>query len=183
MRLNTTFVLIIALLAYFVLPIFLLLIKNKRAKNITLWCLFAIYACVLLVGVWAQVDVSKQFVNISFDFSTGWANKQISWTFKNLTTFDICINLIMFIPVGMMVWIKTDKLSWLKKLPTLLIVGLICGLFVEISQFILPVPRSVQFSDVIFNTISVLIGGIVCWFYQTIISACGKNKKDKNQIT
>lgn len=181
MKLNTTLVLIIALVAYFVLPIFLLLIKNKRAQNITLWCLFVIYACVLLVGVWAKVDVNKQFVNISCDFSTGWANKQISWSFKNLTTFDICINLIMFVPVGMVVWIKTDKLSLLKKFFTLLIVGLICGLFVEISQFVLPVPRSVQFSDVIFNTISVLIGGIICWFYQTVISACGKTKKDKTK--
>jgi len=38
------------------------------------------------------------------------------------------------------------------------IIGLLTGLFIETFQFILPVPRSVQLSDVVYNTISCVIG-------------------------
>lgn len=174
MRINTGVVLTIALIAYFVLPVFVLMIKNKKAQNILLWILFGIYVCVLLVGVWGKIDVNKDFVYVNFDFSHGWANKNISFSFNNLTKFDIAVNLVMFIPVGFIVWLKTqNKKVWLQIL-LLILVGLSCGLFVEITQYILPVPRSVQLSDVVFNAISVVFGGLLCAFYSLFF------KRDKN---
>lgn len=165
MKIYTALVLTFALVAYFVPPFLVLLIKNKKAQNILLWILFGVYICVLLIGVWGKIDVGKKFVYVNFDFSKGWANKSVSFSFKNLTTFDIAVNLIMFMPVGFVVWFKTqNKKCWFKIL-LLLTVGLCCGLFVEFTQYILPVPRSVQLSDVVFNTISVLVGGLLCALY------------------
>lgn len=168
MKLNTIAVFVVALLAYFVVPIFVLLIKNKKAQNIVLWALFGIYVCILLVGVWGKIDVGKDFVFVDFDFSKGWANKNVSFSFKNLTTFDIAVNLIMFIPVGFVVWFKTTNRKCWCRILLLVGVGLCCGLFVEIAQYILPVPRSVQLSDVVFNTISVMIGGLICALYMLL---------------
>jgi VanZ family protein len=42
------------------------------------------------------------------------------------------------------------------------IVGLLVGTAIETCQYFLPVPRSVQLSDVILNTLSVVIGSVIC---------------------
>ena len=169
MTINTTLTLILGIICYIVLPFLVLLfVKNdKRLKVITI-VLLCLYLVILLIGVWGEIDVNRHNITINFDFSGKFCSKKINFNFKNLTTFDILINLFMLIPIGMAIaFLK--KTSYLKSLLIFALVGLICGFAIELTQFILPIQRSVQLSDVIFNMISVLIGGIIGKLYLILL--------------
>lgn len=161
MILNSTTTLIIALVCYFVVPFLVILfVKNERALKIFTWIIFSIYLVILLIGVWTRVSIKNGVVNISLDYSYGFFNKSVSWGFLKLTAFDIAVNLIMLLPVGV-VYCIIKPMKFPKQLLKGLILGLILGICIELGQFILPVQRSVQLSDVVFNTISVIVGVIV----------------------
>ena len=54
--------------------------------------------------------------------------------------------------------------------------GVIFGISLETLQFVLPVSRSVQLSDAILNTISVVMGGIIGILYDCVIKYKSRNK-------
>lgn len=161
MAINTTFILVFGIFCYLVLPLLVyFLVKNQQAKKIVLIVLFCLYLCVLAVGVFGKIDITSKFVTISFDFSAGWANKPINFSFDHLTKFDIVINLFMLIPVGIFIVMLSKNAKWWQILLKTALFGLITGVSIETLQFILPVARSVQLSDAIFNCASAIIGGI-----------------------
>ncbi len=179
MKINTILAIILAGICYIILPFLILLIKNEKAKKTISIITLAAFVCILLVGVWGNNNFSKNEITIGFDFSGKWCDKTMKWDFQNITTFDLVINLVMLFPIGIFAFdfLKNKKL-W-QKLLILFAIGLFCGSFIELSQYILPIPRSVQFSDIVFNTISVVVGGMICWFYQFVISKIRKSKTDK----
>lgn len=160
MILDSTKVLVIALICYFILPIILMsLIKNTKTLKIITWIFLAIYLGILLLGVWARVSIINGVVRIEFDYSYGFFNKGVSWGFLGLKTIDVLLNLVMLMPIGVASCILSPK-PFVKHLIGGICVGLILGIVIEFGQFILPVNRSVQLSDVIFNAISVCLGVI-----------------------
>lgn len=174
MKLNTIFVLLCAIIGYFILPFFVLMIKNNKIKKILANTLLVLFVVILLVGVWGKLDFNSQFVTINFDSSQPWCNKVVVWNFKNISNFDLIVNIIMLLPIGMYIWCFCNKKVYIKLL-ILLLIGVLCGSFIEFSQFVLPVQRSVQLSDVVLNTISVIAGGLLGWLYQMIISKLQKS--------
>ncbi|MBP3431993.1 MAG: VanZ family protein [Clostridia bacterium] len=135
---------------------------------------FCLYLVVLFIGVFAELDINSSVVSFKFDFVGTWCSKTINFTFSNITTFDLVINLVMLIPVGMFVFYLSINKKPMTKIILLLAFGLLAGVFIETLQFILPIQRSVQFSDAILNMISTLIGGLIAWDYLWVISKLRK---------
>ena len=119
--------------------------------------LLSLFFIVLFVGVLGEIDINKDFVYIGFDFSSGFFNKEIIFSFSKFK-LDIFINLIMLIPIGEAVCISAKKINNKFGILYALLIGVIIGMLIETLQFILPVPRSVQLSDVIYNAISCVFG-------------------------
>ena len=59
-----------------------------------------------------------------------------------------------------------------------LLIGLCTGSIIELFQFILPVNRSVQLSDIVYNGISGFLGG--CYFYLLNLISTKKRKEINN---
>lgn len=171
MNFNIWLVLVLGIFSYFILPFILWLIKNNKARNILTGIFFGLYLIVLFAGVFGKIGISAQNVSISFDFSGRWCAKNInaSLDLNGITKFDLIINLVMLIPVGMFVIYFGRKRKWWLKIILLIVFGALSGIFIELLQFILPVYRSVQLTDILLNTISVFVGGLIAWGYLAVI--------------
>ena len=159
---------------YLVLPFLIWwLIKNEKAKKIVSIVLFGLYCIVLLVGVFGVISFSQGNVNIAFNFTNKWASKTINWGF-NITKFDLIINLVMLFPVGMISYFLLQKKKMLIRIILLIVIGMLTGLFIEACQFVLPIYRSVQLTDVLLNTASVFGGGLLAMGYLSLIKKIRK---------
>ena len=149
---------IITIVGFVILPTILLLtIKSDKKIKILTYIFIGLFFAILAVGVFAIINIGKEVTTIAFDFSNQWANKTINWTF-NVDKVDLLLNIFMLIPIGAfgVVSHKNKKLGILVGF----VLGFAIGLTIETLQFILPVYRSVQLSDVVLNGISGLIGAI-----------------------
>ncbi len=160
---NTTFAVIIAILCFVLIPTILILaIKNKKTLFIVACVFAALFFAALCICVLSSVAITKDVVTIKFVSNGQWCAKNINFSFSNLTKTDVIINLLMLFPLGAFSTVIALRKDLKFPLVYAFLIGLSVGLTIETLQFILPVNRSVQLSDIIFNGISVLIGGI--WF-------------------
>ncbi len=171
----------IAAICFALLPFVLLcIIKDRKKMNIAATVIFCCYLLVLFAGVFGKLEIGAKTTKITFDFSGQWCTKSIKWNFSHLSAFDIFINLIMLIPVGIFTsYFLHRKWKIWQLLIFLIFIGFGCGIFIETMQFILPIPRSVQLSDVIFNTASVFAGGLLGLAMIAITSLGTTNRKKK----
>ena len=178
MTFNLILVLVLGAVCYIILPFVVWCLNGEKLKKILTIVLFCLYLVVLFAGVFGQIDISKDRVSITLDFSGKWFAKTINWSLSKVTTFDLIINLVMLFPVGMMVLYFARNKKWWVKVLLLIVIGLCSGAFIEFFQFMLPIQRSVQLSDVLLNTVSVSVGGLIAWGYLEIIKQV---KKPKNK--
>lgn len=172
---NTTIVIILASFCMFMLPLLaIIFVKDTKKLRIITIVFLSLYLLVLLLGVWTRVQITKKVVNIYFDFSYGYFNKTINWGFKNLKISDICLNLIMFIPIGIS-YAVLSKRSYLRFIIMSILIAGSISIIIELGQYILPIRRAVQLSDVVFNIISFIIGVCVGKMY---IKIRDKNKSN-----
>ena len=176
MTLNIPLILIVGIISYFVVPFVLLVCKRNKSTSILIWILFAIFIAILLCGVLSKYKISGENYILYFDFQY-YTEKAINWRFWNVGVVDLIINIVMLIPIGQVVAYFAKTESRFKVLGALALVGLGVGLTIETLQYVLPINRSVQVSDVIFNTISVVLGGLNVWLYECIIKKLFKSKR------
>lgn len=177
MTLPTILVLAVGGFSYLVLPFLIWMPRNNKTKTILSTIFFMLYLGVLVAGVLGQIAISKESISISFDFSGEWFAKTINTKvdFAAITQFDLIINLVMLVPVGMFVlFLARKKRVWLRFV-LLCIFGLLSGALIEFMQFALPISRYVQVTDVLLNMASVLGGGIIAWLYLVLIKKIRKN--------
>ena len=156
---------IIMSLLYIICPVILRILINKKRVNmvlaISLSCLFVIALC---VGVFTNCSVIYPVIKIVFKTNGHWASEQIYFNVFNISAFDLLVNIVMLIPVGVIFtlfyYYRNSKFSIKKLIICLLLIGLASGLFIETMQFILPIERTIQLSDVLLNTISCMLGGL-----------------------
>ncbi len=163
MNISTFLILCGGILCLILPPIFISTLKAKPLKTITV-VLLLVYCVVLLIGVWGKLDLGWDTCYVTFDWTHEWCAKTIRWDIQSITSFDLIINLIMLIPVGIALYVLLPKHQLLLSLP----IGLIIGILIECSQFVLPVYRSVQLSDALLNMISVWLGACLGWVYYKI---------------
>ena len=165
MKISTIFAALLMSSLYIICPILLrIFLYKKKFNKILALVLFGLFMIPLIIGVFANVSVSKENVIINFETNGLWASESINLNIFKLSVFDICINTVMLIPIGVVTtlfyYYKNEKFCFGRLMLRLLIMGLISGFLIELLQFILPIERSIQLSDVILNTISCTLGGI-----------------------
>lgn len=173
MTINTTLIICMVAIFYFIVPFLILLIKNEKTQKILTTTFFSLFIAILIVGTLGKIDISKN-TTITFETAGNWFDKKINLSFLNLTKQDILINIFMLIPVGFFTCFCFKKSQPLKQLLFSLIFGLCFGFLIEFCQFMFPVPRSVQLSDIIFNMISSTIGASLYMIYKAIANKIHK---------
>lgn len=173
MRLNTILVFVILIVFYFLVPVLALFLRdNDKIYRKFRAIYLSLFFIVLIIGVLGKIDLNKNVVYIGFDFSSGFFNKTIITKFPKFK-FDIYINLIMLLPIGEFVFIENLKKGKFFSEFDSFLYGVLIGIVIEFLQFVLPVDRLVQISDIIYNGISSLIGfiifSLIFYFYKMII--------------
>jgi len=175
---NVYLVLALGLIFYFVVPfIIIVFVKNRTISRVLMFVLFIAFLVVLFIGIYFKVSFVGNKVYAVPDFSGKWFNKTINLSFKNIPKFDLIINIIMLIPIGIVCRYLTHRNTAWKRILILLLVAFISGILTELGQFIMPIPRGVQLSDSLLNMLSVLIGGVVASCYFFIRSKINKGKR------
>ena len=156
---------IIMSILYIICPIVLrLLINKKKINTILSLVLLILFLIVLFLGVFTNCSVTYPSIKISFSTNGLWASEYIRFNIFKLSIFDLCVNAIMLLPIGVIFslfyYYKNPTLSIKKLLLWLMLIGFLSGLFIEAMQFILPIERAIQLSDIILNTISCVLGGV-----------------------
>ena len=174
MAFPTMFILYIGMALLIALPIFAWTLKGSFLIRFIVDIVFLGYLVVLCVGVFAKVDFDMTTTYIEWDFSHGWANKLINVSLSNIDKTDLFLNLIMLVPIGIYIAFKSDFGDHVSFV-VLFFAGLMLGLGIELFQFVLPIPRSVQLSDVLLNSASVCIGGFYGYIVNRITSIFRKD--------
>lgn len=160
---------------FLILPFLLLLIRNGKKRNIFVFISFAIYLVVLAIGVFGQIDYIEKGVKIGFVFGNKWGGKNIDYTFSVLSGHDIIFNIVMLLPLGIFIEYILRNKPYGKRIFCLVVFGFLCGALIETMQYILPITRTVQVSDAIFNMISTIIGGAIGRIYLYVLRRRLKN--------
>lgn len=162
MSISTSLVFWIWIAVFVALPLFVLsFVKNGKGKTFIMSLFLILYLALLVVFIIGDVGITRTNVTIGFDFTHGVGGKVVNWTFADLTLMDTLINIVMLIPLGIILGYFFRHLSVLKAVLTCWYLGFAFGFILELSQYILPIARSVQLSDAIFNMISLFIGGFI----------------------
>lgn len=137
-----------------VLPAFFLVVFYKKPALKWITLVFSIlYFALLFAGVFGKVDIDAQTVSITFESNGSWfVASNFSW--YSFDTVNVLLNLFMLFPVGAIVLALTKKHVFLKTV--LLSFGI--SLFIEFMQFVLPINRTVEVTDLLYNTLSGIIG-------------------------
>lgn len=133
---------------------------DKIVKTLAI-VFISFYILLLIVGVFSDCSISSSKIFIGFKPVTIWGGKTINLRFWHFSKIDLIINLFLLAPIGevlALALIKNNK-NIKKIFFILFICGLCVGLFIETVQFFIPYSRSVQLSDVFFNTASMMLGG------------------------
>jgi len=160
MKLNTTLILLFLMVFYIIIPTILTFLKNSKVKKILDITYSVLFFIMLFVGVFGKIDINKTFTTIFFDFTNEMFSKQFNFKFWIVNFQDFIINISMLFPLG---YIFTSFIKSKKVVLISFVLGLLTGMIIEISQFLLPIYRSPQLSDIILNGVSALIGAI--YFY------------------
>ena len=168
---NTYIVLALVIIYYAIAPIFLSLCPRSDKTRKTAYLVYLIlFIPVLICGVFGKVNIGK-IVTITFEKSGGVADKVFNFSPITKDVRDIVINIFMLVPIGLATYNLSNKHRLLKAI----LFGLLTGAFIETMQFILPIARSPQLTDIILNTISSLIGAV----YALVLSKLKRQNKEQ----
>ncbi len=168
--------LIILIICYIIIPFFVFQFarNSKIGKIITIVSLVT-FCVVLFFGITSKLTFIEEKVLIELDYSSDWCSKTINFSLTNIMSTDFIINITMLIPIGLSLFYLMKCSNW-KKFDIIFVIGLVTGILLETIQFILPVPRSVELSDVLLNTISTVFGGGIGIMFDTMF-----RKKEKSE--
>lgn len=166
---NTIIIFVIAFIFMVVFPttmFFALKNHQKTLKVITL--VFAtIYFVMLFIGTTCVLDITLKSTHISFDFTKEWFSLDLLWFDFRLG--NMFINLSMMFPIGFIVFVFAKKNRFLKTI----LFAFLLSLFIEFYQFMLPIYRNTELTDIVFNTLS----GLISATYYFVLSKLKTLKK------
>ncbi len=135
---------------------------NKNPKHIKLNRIlsavgFTLYSCLVALLTLTETQLTATQTIINFSASSKWFSKHLSLSFYENTLHTI-INCAMLLPLGSIT--TQNVISNKSKHPILksLALGLVVGTTIETLQFILPINRTPDVTDVLMNTISCGLG-------------------------
>ena len=155
---NTFLFLILAFVLAVVAPTVLVfaLKKHQKALKITTIVFACIYFVCLFIGTTCKLNISADKVTVAFKFTEPWFS--IDFLFLDFSLKNMFVNLVMMFPLGFIVYVFTNKKPFIKTV----IFALCLSLFIELYQFILPIYRNTEITDIIFNVLSGLVSAVYC---------------------
>ncbi len=155
---NTFLFLSLAFLLAVVVPTILVfaLKKHQKALKITSIVFFCVYFVCLFIGTTCDLEISADKIFISFNFTEPWFS--IDFLFLDFSLDNMFVNLSMMFPLGFIVYVFAEKKPFVKTI----LFALCLSLFVEFYQFILPIYRNTEITDILFNTLSGVISATYC---------------------
>lgn len=178
-KINTLFSFIFVMIFYFVLPAKIIFVKDEKIQKIMLFFYSLIFCILITIGTLSNIKISKSSISISLKFKNI-NEKHISTNFSHLPLSDTIINTFMLIPAGIvtnLTCLKNEKFSI--KIFLSLITGAIIATTIETLQLILPINRISQLSDILFNTISTMLGNCFSENIYTIKNLLNNKKSAK----
>ena len=176
MKLPVIWVIISVFVFYLIVPLFIwLFARSSKVGKILTITMLIMYAVILFFGITSRIVIDNKFAIVSLDYSANWCDKTINFSLLKIDKIDLLINIVMLIPIGLTIVYFNNK-SIVSKFVVLVIVGVVVGVSLETIQFILPVVRSVQLSDVLLNTFSVVLGGIIGLLYNFVTCRIKRKK-------
>ncbi len=155
---NTFLFLILAFVLAVVTPTVLVFALKKHPKTLKITAI--VFACVyfvcLFIGTTCKLNISADKVTVAFNFTEPWFS--IDFLFLDFSLKNMFVNLMMLFPLGFIVYVFTNKKPFLKTI----IFALSLSLFIELYQFILPIYRNTEITDIIFNVLSGLVSAVYC---------------------
>ena len=172
MIVNLKLAIIVTIFCMLIIPTALfVLLKNKpRALKICASVLLAVYLVFLFIGTTASISLKNNNIIINFYFDKPWLSLDFSWF--GLSKINTLINLFLLFPVGFVVYAFSNKHPFLKTI----LISLAISVLIELYQFVLPIHRNTELSDVIFNTLSGLISATYCKVLTLVINKFSKQK-------
>ena len=177
MKIPTVLVVISLILFYVIIPLLIwILVRDSRLGKIIVIVFTILFGVVLYFGITSRVVIDRDFVLLDIDYSGNWCDKTINLKVFSVDIIDLIINILMLIPIGLVVsYFVKSKIT--NKLVVSAVVGVVIGVLLETMQFVLPVYRSVQLSDAILNTVSVVIGCCVGLLYDRLYYKIRKGRQ------
>ena len=162
---------ILAFILMVILPTILVLsLKNHpKALKISAICLMLVYFVVLFIGTTFKISLKQGNLKISADFTKPWFSMRfLLYSFKPV---NLTINIALLFPVGFLVFCFANKHRFLKTI----ILAFSLSLLIELYQFILPISRTSELTDLLFNT----LGGVLSALYCKLLQHFGAFKTNK----
>ena len=158
MTINLYFAIFLVVLLMLIIPTVLVVFlkKHQRILKVILLILFIAYIILLFIGTMSEISVSNNTLNISLNFSNEWFSSYFHWF--DVSKTNVLINLFLLFPIGFVTYSFCKKRKFLKTV----LLALFISIIIETLQFVLPVVRNTEPSDIIFNTLSGIISAGYC---------------------
>lgn len=138
--------------------------------------LFIAFTCLLTL---TETVINSKYIGINFSQSSQWFSKTFIFDFAHLNLEHSVLNFLMLTPLGIMssqYFIAIDaKHPILKGMFT----GLLTSTFIEVMQCILPISRTPDIADIVFNTTGTFVGALGTTTYSKIVSFMSNKTKNK----
>ncbi len=149
---------------------------NKIASLVGIVSMVA-FLCLLTL---TETKIDMNSIQIHFSASSSWFSKHFTSTISHLDSSDAIINSLMLAPLGVMTSqyfvAKDQKHSILKGA----LVGLLMSSFIEGMQCILPIQRTPDFADILFNTLGAFAGSTAMTAYSKLEDIATKKAIQKS---
>ncbi len=153
---------LLAFTLLFILPTILVLCLKNRPKvlKICAICLMIAYFIVLFIGTTFNVSLKKGNLSISADFTKDWFSMRfLLYSFKPV---NLTINVALLFPLGFIVYSFAKENKFIKTI----LFSFLLSLFIELYQFVLPISRTTELTDLFFNTFGGMLSALYCKLLQ-----------------
>lgn len=170
MTINLYLALSLTIVLMVVLPTTLFItLKNKpKTLKICAGIMFFVYLIFLFIGTTGSISLNGPKLSIALNYNKEWFSLDFAWF--EISKTNTLINLFLLFPIGFVVYTFTNKKQFLKTI----LFSLLLSIIIELYQWVLPIHRNTELSDIIFNTIS----GVISAIYLEVLTKL-TDKKDK----
>ncbi len=150
----------ILLITYLIsLPVLLFLVKSLKALKIIMTLLLVCYLVLLFLNTTSYMRVGRGGISIAVSVKGGWFDKKPMLDILPYDFEDFYKNIIMLLPLGTCVAALKQCKLW-KCMVYAFFIGFGVSFCIEFIQYATPLYRFPQLSDLIFNTLSCMLGAL-----------------------
>jgi glycopeptide antibiotics resistance protein len=157
----STYIIIPFLIVIFVLLPLILFVMNRLTKKLV-YFFFFFYLLIVFIGVLFKIDIDKDIITIYFE-SSGKFLDLSKFILYNFSFNNVFINICMFFPFGMYFFIIFNKRFLYSFLCSFLL-----SFIIESLQLILPIQRTPELTDLLYNSLSGILGYCFLYFINKI---------------